>query len=69
MAEVRALGTALGQCTVAADLAVLAAHRRSQAGSLTRLGDASGGRVGHSRSQALDAHRRALCCSALGFVT
>lgn len=56
MAEVRALGAALGQCTVAGDLAVLAAHRRSQAASLARPG---GARAGHSRSQLLDAHRRA----------
>ncbi|KAK9831313.1 hypothetical protein WJX81_001162 [Elliptochloris bilobata] len=57
LAEVRALGTALGECAVAGDLAVLAAHRRSQAASLTRSGAGRGARSAHSRSQSLDAHR------------
>lgn len=63
--EVRALGTALGECAVAADLAVLAALRRSHAAALARPSGSGGGSglrgAGHSRSRSLDAHRRAAC--------
>jgi len=62
LAEVRALGAALGECAAAADLAVLAAQRRKVAAAAARpasgrAGSGGAWRAGHSRSPSLDAHR------------